>query len=80
MAKYTAYMHAKNVNGMDVHEDHENRRVEAVYLAMFWLSVVQTLIFAKSPEQCVLGTHGAYGWTICVFIHFCQNMATQKMW
>lgn len=57
MAKYTAYIHAKTVNGVDVHEEHGNRRVEAVYLAMFWLSMVQTLIFLPKPQNSVLGTY-----------------------
>lgn len=57
MAKYTAIIHAKNVNGMGVLESHENRGVEAVYLAMFWLSVVQTLLFLPDSNNSVLGTH-----------------------
>lgn len=49
MAKYTAYTHAKNVNGIDVHEEHKNESLEDVYLAMFWLSVVQTVMFLPNP-------------------------------
>lgn len=42
------------------------------------LGVVQMLIIPPDPENTVLETRRAYGWAICVFIHFYQHMANQE--